>query len=86
MTPRYIVKTASAQMPHSCWGRYGKVAVMETDEDGVPAMISERAKHCVRIVWLRDRLHHGGPKSAFQLALREAENDAARLNRAHKGE
>jgi hypothetical protein len=28
---RFIVMTAAANMPNSCWGRYGKVAVVETD-------------------------------------------------------
>jgi hypothetical protein len=31
---RYIVQTAAASMPSSCWGTYRRVAVLEV-EDGV---------------------------------------------------
>lgn len=29
MTKRYVVMTAAACMPSSCWGRYRRVAVVE---------------------------------------------------------
>jgi hypothetical protein len=29
----YIVMTARAPMPSSCWGKYGRVAVIEMDDD-----------------------------------------------------
>jgi hypothetical protein len=75
---RYCVQTATAAMPQSCWGRYGRVAVleMEPDFEGWPAMISTRAKGVKRIVQLWDKLNVG--KTA-QCAYSRAENDAYRL-------
>jgi hypothetical protein len=70
MTPRYIIMSASAQMPSSCWGRYGKLALVETDGEK-PTMISPTARHMVRIIDKRDKLHMGGPQSAYQVAWRE---------------
>lgn len=76
----FILKTASAKMPNSCWGRYGKIAVMEVERDVQPAMISERAKGVIRIVELWDKLNMGGPKSAYALALVEAKALYNKLN------
>lgn len=79
----YIVQTAAACMPASCWGHYGKVAVLEVDA-GVErvAMISERARGCHRVVEVWDRQHMGEPngRSAFYLALAAARELAAKLN------
>ena len=78
----YIVQTASAKMPNSCWGRYGKVAVLEVDA-GLQsvAMISERARGCRRIVALWDRLHIGSTdRSAFWAAHAEAVDMCGKLN------
>ncbi len=77
---KYIVMTASAQMPSNCKGRYGKVAVLEIEDGVVPKMISKRAKGVIRIVSLWDKRNMGGPKSAFQLALAAANQEAADLN------
>ena len=41
-TTEFIVMTAKAQMPASCQGRYGKVAVCEVMVGVRPKMISER--------------------------------------------
>jgi len=78
---RYIVMTSSAKMPASVKSRYRNVAVVETDGEGTPLFIGERARHLVRIV------HHYGPKSvgktdrcAFQVALADAIATAAELN------
>ncbi len=82
MNTHYIVQTAAAHMPNSCWGNYGKVAVLEVDE-GVEqvAMISERARGCHRIVSLWDRLNIGKTdRCAFRQAIKEAEEEAAILN------
>jgi hypothetical protein len=80
----YIVKTASARMPSSCWGRYGKIAVLEVEEDrdlDEPRIISERARGVVRVVEVWDRLHVGKTaRCAFARALREAEALADKLN------
>jgi len=78
----HIVKTARAEMPGSCWGRYGRVAVLEVEPDVADvAMISARARGVRRIVRLWDRRHVGGPRSAFTVALREATALRAELNR-----
>ncbi len=82
MNTHYIVQTAAACMPNSCWGNYGKVAVLEVDE-GVEqvAMISERARGCHRVVSLYDRLNIGKTeRGAFQQAIKEAKEEAAILN------
>ena len=77
----FIVRTASAQMPSSCRGRYGKVAVLEIEAGSQPAMISERAKGVIRIVRIWDKCSMGGPKSAFGRAKAEAETLCAELNK-----
>jgi hypothetical protein len=78
----FIVMTAAAQMPASCKDRYGRVAVCEVELGVRPKMISERAKGMVRIVSLRDKLHAGtgGPRTAYSIALADAERLAAGLN------
>lgn len=78
----FIVKTSSAKMPRSCWGRYAHVAVIEV-ESGVDSvsMISERARGVVRIVERWDSVHVGKTsKCAYQVALAEAEALADELN------
>ena len=78
----YITKTATAHMPGSCWGRYGKVAVIEV-EDGVDdvAMISDRARGAIRVVEVWDRQFWGkSNRCAFAIAVIEAEALAASLN------
>lgn len=79
----YVVMTAAAQMPSSCWGRYGKVAVVQTRGFALPAMISERSAEVVRIVELWDRCSMGGPRSAYARALVEARELCDRLNSQH---
>lgn len=77
---RLAVLTASARMPGSCWGRYGKVAVVKLTEGYVaqgkrPVMISDRAEGVEKVIYVEDRLHRGygpGPNTAFTKALREA--------------
>lgn len=79
---RYIVKTAAACMPTTCWGTYRRVAVLEV-EDRVEdvAMISERARGCVRVVETWERLNVGTTeRCAYARALREAEALCDRLN------
>ena len=78
----FIVMTAKAQMPGSCRGDYGKVAVCEVLIGIRPKMISERAKGMVRIVSLADRLHagQGGPRTAYSIALADAERLCRGLN------
>ena len=79
--PRYVVLTAAAYMPSSCWGRYGKVAVLETNGENMPCRIDERLNCVRRIVRCWDRRNIGKTeKCAFQRAKKEAEELAARLN------
>jgi hypothetical protein len=82
MRTEFIVMTAAAQMPASCRGRYGKVAVCEVETGVRPKMISARAKGMVRIVSLADKLHagQGGPRTAYALAKADAERLCAGLN------
>jgi hypothetical protein len=83
MNTEFIVMTASEKMPSSCWGKYGRVAVVEVEEglDDTPKMISERAKGVVRIVENWRRLNVGKTdKCAFRLAEEEAYELCAKLN------
>lgn len=84
---RFVVVSAAAAMPSSCWGRYRRVAVVEVDParlpDGAatPRMISERARGVVRIVRTWERLNVGATdRCAFGRAMAEAETEADRLN------
>ena len=43
MNTHFIVKTAAACMPASCWGQYRRVAVLEVEVGTEPKMISARA-------------------------------------------
>lgn len=79
---RYLVKTAAACMPSTCWGTYRRVALIEV-EDGVEdvAMISERAKGVVRVVKTWERRNVGKTdRCAYAKALAEAEAECDRLN------
>mgnify|MGYP003146662474 CR=1 FL=1 len=78
----YITQTATAHMPTNCWGRYGKVGVLEV-EDGIDrvSMISDRARGAIRVVEVWDRRNIGTTdRCAFAIACREAAELAAELN------
>ena len=82
-TPRFIVMTSSAKMPASVKSRYRNVAVVETDGEAEPKMISSHARHCVRVV------HHYGPqfvgktsRCAYDVTLEDAQAYANQLNAA----
>ena len=86
-TMNYMVMTASAKMPNSCWGVYRRCAVVQVDMDAlpegrvVPAMISERARGVVCIVETWESLNCGTTdRCAYAVALREAEALADELN------
>lgn len=86
--PRYIVQTASACMPSSCWGRYGRVALLLVDP-GVKSvkMISEHARGVRKVVQTWERLNIGiTDRCAFNRAIDEAEDMAWRLNAELRGE
>lgn len=78
----FIVQSASAAMPSSCWGTYRRVAVLEVDADRTcVAMISERARGCRRIVATWERCHVGRTeRCAYERALVEAYDLASELN------
>ena len=78
----YIVVDKSAQMPASCRGRYRRVGVVEVIDPAQPVgMLSERDRNVVSVVKTWEKLSVGKTeRCAFQVALREAEALAARLN------
>lgn len=83
MSERFIVMTAAAKMPSSCWGKYGRVAVVECAPGMVPKQINPNHKAVKRIVQLWDRRRIGKTsRSAFQRALAEAEEYCEELNLA----
>ena len=78
----YIVQTAAANMPSSCWGTYRRVAVLAV-EPGLThvAMISRRARGVREIVWLADKLNVGKTeRCAYAKAMAHAKALAADLN------
>jgi hypothetical protein len=82
----YIVMTAAAAMPQSCWGRYSYAALVKVapgyGSDNRPKMISKRARGVVRIIEETRALNHAGSRSAFVRAHAELAIEAARLNTA----
>lgn len=79
---RFIVMVASAKMPAKCWGRYVRVAVVETDGSGTyPKMISERARGVRRIVATWERCNVGTTEAcASEMAQSAAHELARKLN------
>lgn len=82
----YIVMTRAACMPGHCWGKYGRVAVVEVDPaqlrpgDYEPRMISDRARGVVEIVKTWERRNIGTTdQCAFNRVVAEAEELAERL-------
>ena len=75
---RFIVMTATAQMPASVRSPYQRVAVVEVDEailgpDELPKMISPRARGVIRVVETWERCFVGSSdRCAFRRALVEA--------------
>lgn len=87
---RYIVMTACAKVPTSWKWQHKrrKVAVVELEEgfEGLPKMISERARGVRQIVRLWDRLHVGSTeRSEYYQYLAKAEELAAELNAKEAG-
>ncbi len=74
-TTEYRIQTAAARMPGSCWGRYGKIGVVEVEAgyEKPIKMISDRARGVVRVVRIWDRLHMGTTqRCAYARAMAEA--------------
>ena len=81
--PRYVVKTSSASMPQSCWGRYAHVAVLETRPGTTrpPLAITPRDRSVARVVAIWERVNVGTTdRCAYRRALRAAQEMAARMN------
>jgi len=81
-TTHHIIQTASAHMPHSCWGVYRRVAVLRVDK-GLESvsMISTRARGCHEVVETWEALNCGKTdRCAYSRALVEAEALVTELN------
>jgi hypothetical protein len=78
--PQFVVMTAAAPKPSSCWGNYKRVAVVETNCIDMPKQINPIHATVVRIVRTWEMCNVGGARSAFAVAKREAEALAAELN------
>jgi hypothetical protein len=78
----FIVQTASAKMPSSCWGQYRRVAVLEVAGTVKRvSMISSRARGVKAIVETWEKLNVGSTeRCAYRRALREAIELAEKLN------
>lgn len=81
---KFIVMTAKAKMPNSCWSSYGRVAVVETNGIDMPKQINHTHNSVMRIVKTWEKLNIGGSRSAFQLALKDAKELAKNLNEKGK--
>ena len=78
---KYIVMTAAANMPSSCMGNYGRVAIVETNGIDVPKQIHSNHRAVVRIVRTWERRNIGKTaRCAFQVALAEAQALCNQLN------
>jgi hypothetical protein len=83
---RFVVLTAAAAMPNSCWGTYRRVGVLEVeaDVDERRLSIDARRRGVVRVHATWEKLHVGTTaRCAYQRALAEAEALAASLTAAH---
>ena len=82
----YIVMSASATMPATCWGRYRRVAVVQLTQQYTamgwrPAMISRRARGVLRIARDFGPQHTGATtRCAYNRALVQAVALAHTLN------
>lgn len=69
----FMILTARACMPASCWGTYRRVAVLEVEAGTHPAMISERAVGVYRVVQEWGPCNVGTTeRCAYERALSEA--------------
>ena len=78
----WIVRSAAAAMPSSCWGRYRRVAVVEVAPGARPAIVSSRSRGVIAIRATWERRHVGRRASgrcAYLRAVAEACDLAERL-------
>jgi len=79
----YKVMTASTTPSSNCWGTYRRVGIVELEPgyNGVPKMISERAKGVVRVVETWENLNVGiTDRCAYRRALATAQEIVDELN------
>lgn len=84
LNTHYIVQAAATTPAANCWGTYKRIAVLEV-EAGLThvAMISPRARGCVRVVATWEKLNVGTTdRCAYRVALKEAREMAEQLNAA----
>lgn len=75
----FQVIISAARMPASCWGKYVRVAVVETD--GRPAKIIRTYGPVKRIIKIWEKCRVGKTeKSSSARAIRAAEELATKLN------
>jgi hypothetical protein len=78
----FIVMTAKAKMPSSCWGTYKRIAVVECDSNNLPKQINPKHKSVKRIMQKWERLNVGRTnRCAYQIALVEAIELCEQLNK-----
>ena len=78
----WIVRSAAAAMPASCWGSYRRVAVVEVTPGARPAIVSTLARGVVQVAATWERRHVGRRASgrcAYLRAVAEACDLAERL-------
>lgn len=77
----FVVRTAAANMPASCWGVYRRVAVIEVVKGTVLLTISTRVRGVKNIVMLWEKCNvDNTARCAYRKALAEAKAMAAELN------
>jgi hypothetical protein len=77
----FVVITAAACMPNSCWGTYRRVAVLEVVRGVTPKMISARARGVVRVICTWERRNVGKTdRCAYSRAVAEAVEMVDELN------
>jgi hypothetical protein len=82
----WIVMTAAAHMPSSCWGRYRKIALVELmgswdfNAGTLPQTIDVRSKKIRRVVQMGSHSVGSTPRAAYQRTLAEAERRVQQLN------
>ena len=81
MGNKFIVMTSATTPAMNCWGRYKRVAVVETDGVNMPRQIHPRHNAVIRIVQTWENCHVGKTeRCAFARAEAEALILAEQLN------
>jgi hypothetical protein len=73
----FIIKESCAQMPGSCKygsGEYIKIGLMQMEQGVKPSMISDRAKGCIKVLAVWDRVHDGTTERCESYRIRQQAN------------